>query len=145
MKKHWSMITYVFQKNREDLAFQLFIILQKFTREICYFHSLTAINAKISVLVIFVGVYLLSCICYYTIWMTVSVMLPNKSNILTQLIWQCKANNLFVLIKRSYFFNNQAIGWLIKPQYFKTNLKNLMWDTYLIKISYYYHQFIYGF
>ena len=40
------MITYVFQKNREDLAFQLFIILQKFTREICYFHSLTAINAK---------------------------------------------------------------------------------------------------
>ena len=64
------MITYMFQKNRENLAFQLFIILQKLTREICYFHSLTAINAKISVLVIFVGVimYLLlynldDCIC----------------------------------------------------------------------------------
>ena len=31
------MIAYVFQKKPENVAFQLFIILQKFTREICYF------------------------------------------------------------------------------------------------------------
>ena len=31
------MIVYVFQKHPENFAFQLFIILQKLTREICYF------------------------------------------------------------------------------------------------------------
>ena len=31
------MIAYVFQKCREYFAFQLFIILRKFTREIYYF------------------------------------------------------------------------------------------------------------
>ena len=31
------MIAYVFQKYPENFAIQLFIILQQFTREICYF------------------------------------------------------------------------------------------------------------
>ena len=31
------MIAYVFQKYLENFAFQLFLILQQFTREICYF------------------------------------------------------------------------------------------------------------
>ena len=33
------MIAYVFQKYPENFAFQQFIILQSFTREICYFHK----------------------------------------------------------------------------------------------------------
>ena len=31
------MIAYVFQKYPKNFAFQLFLILQEFTREICYF------------------------------------------------------------------------------------------------------------
>ena len=31
------MIAYVFKKYSENFAFQLFIILQQYTREICYF------------------------------------------------------------------------------------------------------------
>ena len=31
------MIAYVFQKCPQNFAFQLFVVLQKFTREICYF------------------------------------------------------------------------------------------------------------
>ena len=31
------MIAYVFQKYPENYSFQLFIILQQFTKEICYF------------------------------------------------------------------------------------------------------------
>ena len=31
------MIAYVFQKDPESFAFQLFLILPVFTREICYF------------------------------------------------------------------------------------------------------------
>ena len=31
------MIAYLFQKSPENFAFQLFIALQQFTREICYF------------------------------------------------------------------------------------------------------------
>ena len=30
------MISYIFQKYSENFAFQLFIILQQYTREICY-------------------------------------------------------------------------------------------------------------
>ena len=33
------MIAYVFQKYPENLTFQLFIILQKFARETCYFRK----------------------------------------------------------------------------------------------------------
>ena len=37
LKKHWEMIAYVFRKYPKNFAFQLFIILQWFTRKICNF------------------------------------------------------------------------------------------------------------
>ena len=37
LKKHWEMIAYVFRKYPKNFAFQLFVILQWFTRKICNF------------------------------------------------------------------------------------------------------------
>ena len=33
------MIAYMFQKYPENVAFQLYITKQEYTREICYFHK----------------------------------------------------------------------------------------------------------
>ena len=93
------MIIYVLQKHPENFAFQLFIILQQFTREICYFlkkqptfqqfllqfqilfidnilrlnnlKTRTDLNAEISVFVFRVKRLH---ICYYVICMTVPLM-----------------------------------------------------------------------
>ena len=36
-KALWQMISYVFQKYPENFSFQLFLILQWYTHEFCYF------------------------------------------------------------------------------------------------------------